>query len=171
MLVRRRWLVSVKCSANIICDVVEALIGAAYLHGGFDLGIECARLFGLGLVWEKLPLRVEKILSRVETTNDFPTQMTDVERMLEYDFNRKLLLVEAITHASYQFDNRTVSYERLEFLGDSGASLTRSFVVLRTQIRPRHKSSVRHGGNRLLISCPWQRVQPWSYAFTQVGCR
>jgi endoribonuclease Dicer len=75
-------------------------------------------------VWEKLPLRVEKILSRVEATNDFPTQMTAVERMLEYDFNRKLLLVEAITHASYQFDNRTVSYERMEFLGDSGTSLT-----------------------------------------------
>ena len=101
---------------------MEALIGAAYLHGGFDLGIECAQLFGLGLVWENLSLRVQRILSRVETTEDFPTQTTDVERMLGYDFNRKLLLVEALTHASYQFDDRTVSYERMEFLGDSGAS-------------------------------------------------
>ena len=137
-----------------MCDVVEALIGAAYLHGSFDLGIECAQLFGLSLVWEKLPLRVEKILSRVETTNDFPIQTTDVERMLEYDFSRKLLLVEALTHASYQFDDRTVSYERMEFLGDSGASSI-FFVVPRTQIYRRHKSSTRHGGNRLLIPCPW----------------
>jgi dsRNA-specific ribonuclease len=73
-------------------------------------------------VWGKLSLRVERILSRVDTTDDFPTKTTNVERMLGYDFKRKLLLVEALTHASYQFDNRTVSYERMEFLGDSGAS-------------------------------------------------
>ena len=65
---------------------------------------------------------METILSRVEATTDFPTSLTDVERMLRYTFKRKLLLIEAITHASYQFDDRTVSYERMEFLGDSGMS-------------------------------------------------
>src|SRR6202034_2060277 len=34
-------------STKMLADVVEALIGAAYLHGSFELGIECARLFGL----------------------------------------------------------------------------------------------------------------------------
>ncbi|KAG0708464.1 hypothetical protein DFH29DRAFT_892712 [Suillus ampliporus] len=96
-------------TTEITEDVVtEALIGAAYLHGGFDLGIECTRIFGLG--WQSL--------ERVEIA-DSPTQMTDVERMLGYTFTRKLLLVEAITHASYQFDLQTISYERMEFLGDS----------------------------------------------------
>jgi hypothetical protein len=98
------------------------LIGAAYLHGGFELGIECAQLFDLGLVWEKHSLRIEQVLNRVETAGDFPPQTADVEHMLGYTFNRKLLLVEALTHASYQFDDRTVSYERMEYLGDSGAS-------------------------------------------------
>lgn len=40
--------------------------------------------------------------------------------MLGYTFNRKVLLIEALTHASYQNDeNHTTSYERMEFLGDS----------------------------------------------------
>ena len=39
--------------------------------------------------------------------------------MLGYTFKRKLLLIEALTHASYHQDSRTSSYERLEFLGDS----------------------------------------------------
>lgn len=99
---------------------MEALIGAAYLHGGFDLAVECCEFFDLGLKWEKISLRVQSILSRVESVDNFPTNATDVERMLGYTFNQKLLLVEAITHASYQFDDRTISYERMEFLGDSG---------------------------------------------------
>jgi dsRNA-specific ribonuclease len=107
-------------------DVVESLIGAAYLHGGFDLAIECCQLFGLGLVWDRILCRVQTILSRVKSTDNFPTQTTAVERMLGYNFQRKLLLVEALTHASHQFDDRTVSYERMEFLGDSGALLNDS---------------------------------------------
>jgi len=39
--------------------------------------------------------------------------------MLGYTFRRKLLLIEALTHASYQDDSCTPSYERMEFLGDS----------------------------------------------------
>ncbi|KZP10713.1 P-loop containing nucleoside triphosphate hydrolase protein [Athelia psychrophila] len=108
-------------STKMLADVgkFEALIGASYLHGGFDLAIECCEFFDLGLKWEPIPLRVVAILSRVESTDDFPTSVTDVERMLKYTFKRKLLLVEALTHASYQFDDRTVSYERMEFLGDA----------------------------------------------------
>lgn len=109
-------------STKMLADVAEALIGAAFLHGGYNLGIECTRLFDLGIDpkagWQPLEVYIEKTLSCVETA-DVPTPMTDIERMLGYTFTHKLLLVEAITHASYQFDLRTVSYERMEFLGDS----------------------------------------------------
>lgn len=106
-------------STKMLADVVESLIGAAYLHGGFDLGVSCAQLFGLGLDWHTLPECVEMALSRVEHTDEMSTQLNDVERMLGYTFRRKLLLVESLTHASYQYDDRTVSYERMEFLGDA----------------------------------------------------
>lgn len=109
-------------STKMLADVAEALIGAAFLHGGYNLGIECTRLFDLGIDpkagWQPLEVYIEKALSCVETA-DVPTPMTDIERMLGYTFTHKLLLLEAITHASYQFDHRTVSYERMEFLGDS----------------------------------------------------
>ncbi|KAG8215560.1 hypothetical protein J3R82DRAFT_7403 [Butyriboletus roseoflavus] len=106
-------------STKMLADVVESLIGAAYLHGGFDLGVACAQLFGLGLEWRTLPQCVEMALSRVENTEEVSTQLNNVERMLGYTFRRRLLLVESLTHASYQYDNRTVSYERMEFLGDA----------------------------------------------------
>ncbi|KAI6044733.1 hypothetical protein EDC04DRAFT_2639245 [Pisolithus marmoratus] len=106
-------------STKMLADVVESLIGAAYLHGGFDLGIECARLFQLGLDLSGLEDNVEKILSRVEPSADLSGQLVHVERMIGYTFERKLLLVEALTHASYHFDTETVSYERMEFLGDA----------------------------------------------------
>ena len=104
----------------VLADVVESLIGAAYLHGGFSLGYECIKFFDLGLKWELLPVRIEQILSRVgDELDTYPPQLGYVERMLGYTFKRKLLLVEALTHASYQQNNHTASYERMEFLGDS----------------------------------------------------
>lgn len=106
-------------STKMLADVVESLIGAAYLHGDFDLGVSCAQLFGLGLEWHTLPECVEMVLSRVEHTDEVSPQLNNVERMLEYTFRQKLLLVESLTHASYQYDHRTVSYERMEFLGDA----------------------------------------------------
>jgi dsRNA-specific ribonuclease len=103
-----------------LADVVESLIGAVYLHGGFDYALMCARFFDLGIKWEPLPSRIEAMLSRVETYSDLPSQQLEsVERMLGYTFTHKLLLVEALTHASYQQDLRTISYERLEFCGDA----------------------------------------------------
>lgn len=106
---------------------MESIIGAAYFHGGLTLGYECVKYFDLGLKWEPIPVRISQILRRVE---DFvkeraspvvlQRQMADVESMLGYTFKRKLLLVEALTHASYQNDDiRASSYERMEFLGDS----------------------------------------------------
>lgn len=48
--------------------------------------------------------------------------MKELEDKLQYTFKNKELLVNALTHSSYANENRTngaVSYERLEFLGDS----------------------------------------------------
>ncbi|KAI0338992.1 P-loop containing nucleoside triphosphate hydrolase protein [Trametopsis cervina] len=112
-------------STKMLADVVESLIGAAYEHGGFDLAIECLKLFGLGFTqWDSIPVCVEKSLSRVETVDDLPRQLELVEQMLGYKFSRPVLLVEALTHASYTGDVvETVSYERLEFLGDAALDM------------------------------------------------
>ncbi|KDR84248.1 hypothetical protein GALMADRAFT_133594 [Galerina marginata CBS 339.88] len=112
-------------STKVLADVVESTIGAAYLHGGFSFGYECIKYFNLGLKWEPLQSRVSQLLARVPTltteeSSRLPPQLADVERMLGYTFTHKLLLIEALTHGSYQHDtNHTPSYERMEFLGDS----------------------------------------------------
>ncbi|KAF8165137.1 hypothetical protein B0H34DRAFT_830272 [Crassisporium funariophilum] len=112
---------SAQLSTKVLADVVESLIGASYLHAGFSLGYECIKYFDLGLKWEPITTRISQVLSRVEDDPEgtYPSQLVDVERMLGYTFRRKLLLIEALTHASYQQDSRTPSYERMEFLGDS----------------------------------------------------
>ncbi|TFY79805.1 hypothetical protein EWM64_g4204 [Hericium alpestre] len=116
---KRRKRMSQELSTKVLADVVESLIGAAYLHGSFDLATECIKVFGLGMTWQKLPEHVEKMLSRVPELDFVPTQLSTVEAILGHTFKRKALLIEALTHASYQTDLGTISYERMEFLGDS----------------------------------------------------
>ncbi|KAF9464051.1 hypothetical protein BDZ94DRAFT_1257432 [Collybia nuda] len=106
-------------STKVLADVIESLIGAAYIHGSFDLGYECAKFFDLGLKWAPLQTRIESLLLRIETHDNLPRQLEMVEHMLGYTFQRKHILIEALTHASYEQDPHTSSYERLEFLGDS----------------------------------------------------
>ena len=104
----------------VLADVVESVIGSAYLHGGFDLSYLCVKFFSLGLRWAPLQDRVAELNARVRLpVSDIPPALAYVEEMLGYTFSRKLLLIEALTHASYQQDDQTTSYERMEFLGDS----------------------------------------------------
>lgn len=101
---------------------MESVIGAAYLHGGFELGYECIKFFGLRIKrWEPLDVRISQMLDRVGKTDQLPLQVGHVEQILGYSFTHKLILVEALTHASHpqSLGFGTLSYERLEFLGDS----------------------------------------------------
>lgn len=42
-----------------------------------------------------------------------------LEENIGYSFKNKFLLITALTHTSYAYENKTESYERLEYLGDS----------------------------------------------------
>lgn len=42
-----------------------------------------------------------------------------IEKIIGYEFTDKRLLLEALTHSSYANENADLSYQRLEFLGDS----------------------------------------------------
>ena len=117
---KRRAKAARNLSTKVLADVVEALIGAAYLHGGFALGIECMKVFDLGLKsWSLLPECIDAMYSRVTDIDRYPAQIAIVESILGYTFRRKAVAVEALTHASYQSDLETISYERMEFLGDA----------------------------------------------------
>ena len=112
----------VDLSTKTIADVVEALIGASYVHGSFDLGMDCIKLFGLGMEWKPIGESVEKIFTMVEALDDAELPMAmilSVEKILGYKFRKKTLVVEALTHPSYSLGVQTRPYDRLEFLGDA----------------------------------------------------
>lgn len=52
--------------------------------------------------------------------------IADLEEVLNYKFNNKKILVEALTHSSYANEHSLPSNERLEFLGDAVLELSMS---------------------------------------------
>lgn len=118
---------SQQLSTKVLADVVESLIGAAYVHGGLSLGYECARFFKLNIEsWLPIPDRIISVLMRADmmytsftSTSpseeiQFPPQLSNVEKIIGYTFLRPTLLLEALTHPSCQEDHGTISYERME---------------------------------------------------------
>ncbi|KZS96544.1 P-loop containing nucleoside triphosphate hydrolase protein [Sistotremastrum niveocremeum HHB9708] len=115
-------------STKTLADVVESIIAACHLSGGLDCAVEFLRSFlpDERFTWMPIINRVETIVERVNNLPWYPAQLNSVERLIEYQFEHRSLLMEALCHASYQgaHDMRSSaaishSYDRLEFLGDS----------------------------------------------------
>ena len=108
-----------KMSTKTLADVVEALIGAAYLDGGSEKALACLRVFHPRVPW-MFPDQAIQILNKVYDFDlKLPPHFIQVEEMIGYSFQHKGLLVEAMTHASYIGSHKGMSYQRLEFLGDA----------------------------------------------------
>lgn len=104
-------------STKVLADVVEALIGAAYMDGGHATAQACIRRF--------LPeIDLHAVNTRTATRSVAPESarhmMNDrLKQHIGYTFADESLLVEALTHPSCDYDSTTQSYQRLEFLGDA----------------------------------------------------
>ncbi|OBT60783.1 hypothetical protein VE03_09971 [Pseudogymnoascus sp. 23342-1-I1] len=81
-------------SRKILADVVEALIGAAFLDHGLAAAQSCKTCYG--------------------TKN-----LGAAEELIGHKFRDRYIFLEALTHPSCQRDEFTESYQRLEFLGDA----------------------------------------------------
>ncbi|KAI9835015.1 MAG: Dicer-like protein 2 [Sclerophora amabilis] len=110
-----------KVSTKTLADVVEALIGAAYLDGGYAKAIACLSIFlpEPEIDWPSLDLRCSSLYDTIVPQVAFPPQFGELERLIGHTFSKKSLLVEAMTHSSWNHDYSSPSYQRLEFLGDS----------------------------------------------------
>ena len=102
-------------SSKVLADVVEALIGAAMLDGGFPAALACLRIFLPEIDWQPLEVRQVSLFERVPDVA-LPATLHLCEELCGYRFSKKSLLVEAMTHASC--NSGAGSLERLEFLGD-----------------------------------------------------
>jgi dsRNA-specific ribonuclease len=100
-------------STKVLADVVEALIGAAFLDGGIEKAVLCAsRLVPdipaiapdriiRGSIYGSIGPKLGRITSH---------HFVDLERLLGYEFKESGLLVEAVTHPSCESDTHTSSY-------------------------------------------------------------
>ncbi|CAK5264308.1 unnamed protein product, partial [Mycena citricolor] len=107
-------LVKRKFPRRSLQDCMEAILGASFVTGGINMALRCGSALGVDfggcIPWE----------SRFHLRETSPVSFTfsRLEGALGYQFRSQRLLVEALTHPS--FDNQsTSSYQRLEFLGDA----------------------------------------------------
>lgn len=110
-----RWM----CSKTI-ADCVEALIGAYYVGGGLSAAFHVMKWLGIPCEFE--PSLVDEAINKACLLCPAPKvdEFNMLESKLGYNFSVKGLLLEAITHASYQQEVGVgFCYQRLEFLGDS----------------------------------------------------
>lgn len=111
-----------KMSTKTLADVVEALIGAAFLDGGFPMALSCLKIVLPEVSWLPLAERNKMLLRAVCGTPQsltIPSNFTSLEALLGHTFARKLVLLEAVTHPSHFSIPSTPSYQRLEYLGDA----------------------------------------------------
>jgi dsRNA-specific ribonuclease len=106
-------------SSKLLADVIESLIGASYIIGGFDKAFTCIQTLLPLEDWTPISKATTLLFSSAPT--DFsPSNLSTLEQLIGHTFTKKLLLLEALTHASYTGVHAHVrSYERLEFLGDA----------------------------------------------------
>lgn len=112
--IRERKTVQRQIPRRGLQDCVEALLGASFLAGGIPMALQTGAALGLSFgglePWRE---RVKNKVGNVEV----PVLIASLQKELGYTFEDPELLVEAVTHPSFEFST-TPSYQRLEFLGD-----------------------------------------------------
>lgn len=107
-------------STKTLADVVEALIGISYLDGGLSKALQCIHLFVPESKPESLSVVRSKLLSAAAPKGmALPVDLRPLEALLGYHFQEKALLVEAVTHPSYNVGRAVACFDRLEFIGDA----------------------------------------------------
>ncbi|KXN82617.1 Dicer-like protein 1 [Leucoagaricus sp. SymC.cos] len=97
-------------------DCVEALLGASFIAGGIPVALQTG--VALGLSFGGLQPWGERVKRNERKSLGVPALVVKLQKELGYTFENAELLVEAVTHPSFE-SSTTPSYQRLEFLGDS----------------------------------------------------
>ncbi|KAG6496264.1 hypothetical protein ZIOFF_044123 [Zingiber officinale] len=138
-----RWMRS-----KTIADCVEALVGAYYAGGGLTAALSLIKWLGIDITIDKVLVKEAKISASHSIHHLKVNKIELLESELNYIFSSKGLLLEAITHPSYQelrldFSSKKelglgYSYQRLEFLGDSVLDLliTRHYFLSHKDVGP-----------------------------------
>jgi endoribonuclease Dicer len=106
------WFAKRKFARRSLQDCMEALLGVGFLCGGIDMALHVGTAlelcFGGTDPWPRRYIMREP--------SPVPLLFDDLQKALGYEFRSGELLIEAITHPSFQ--SESACYQRLEFLGD-----------------------------------------------------
>lgn len=109
-------------STKTLADVVEALVGAAYVDGGMPAAVRCMNIF-LPTANNVFHVSIEDAARNLgtQTPAERDLRLESIEKLIGYSFNKESLLLEAITHPSFSSSHlaNVRPYDRLEFLGDA----------------------------------------------------
>ncbi|KAL8939968.1 MAG: hypothetical protein Q9211_002496, partial [Gyalolechia sp. 1 TL-2023] len=180
-------------STKTLADVVEALIGAAFLEGGFGMVTAMLRIMLPQASWPLVGDSNNTLHSTHQASIIYPPHFSELERLIGYTFTLRSLPLEALTHASYIGSNVSTSYDRLEFLGDvcldiiiatasfnhEPAIVTHSLHLIRTAVVnahflaflclslsasvPRTNITTGHNNNEILMSEATVPIHAWSF--------
>ena len=126
-------------STKTLADVTEALLGAAFVDGGYPKVLACLSIFFPEDSWRSLS-DCREVLHQVALPNKashFPHYFSHLEVLINHQFNTKSLLLEALTHPSHLGLDDIPSYERLEFMGDAVLD-----IIITTRVF-QHRSSLK----------------------------
>jgi dsRNA-specific ribonuclease len=104
---------------KLLADVVEALIGAAYIDGTMTQARKCIHIF-----LPEISTTSPQLLSPSQPTTLLQERqkhpvVQQLEAFIGQQFQSNVLGLEALNHPSCNGDRLTKSYQRLEFLGDA----------------------------------------------------
>jgi dsRNA-specific ribonuclease len=109
-------------SKTAIANVVQALIGTAYLQGNLKTALKCAQVFIPELLEHPADFSPRIACGRRESAG--VPHFGTLEKLLGYKFHNPSILTEAMTHPSCEQNPTTYSYGRLAVLGSSVLSMT-----------------------------------------------
>ena len=95
-----------KLKSKRIADSVEALIGAYLSAAGEQAAYLFLKSLGMDIGFHKMPVE-RKITIKPEVL----INLRSLELMLDYNFSDPSLLMEALTHGSYQIAGTTACYQ------------------------------------------------------------
>ncbi|CAN6310317.1 unnamed protein product [Urochloa humidicola] len=104
---------AISIKSKRIADTAEALIGAYLSTSGEQAAFHFIKSLGMDVDLHIEMQEERKIITKYDEIID----VRSIETMLDYVFNDRSLLIEALTHSSYNIAGPC--YERLEFLGDA----------------------------------------------------
>ncbi|KAG1233174.1 hypothetical protein G6F35_001373 [Rhizopus arrhizus] len=115
-----------KLSDKTLADIVEASLGAAYLSSGLEgclhTAIQMQIPFDQIEKWSDFNVAFEESRKEIPPRAEFKALSTldlpKIQKLVDRKFNKPLLVVEALTHASLP-NSTSPCYQRLEFLGDA----------------------------------------------------